>query len=180
MGDNNKNLKKEDEEWVEETLEEYYIPERTIKYKKSHWKEYYNKALGEALLMVLKKRNISQKELSKMIDVAPSTVNQWTRGNNTIPGDYLLMIQDMLDVDLNYYAQHKAGALEYKIEKDIPLQHIFDDMNRLKHQIKSLSVYYSDSMDECDLNLINKLLDNIYSYVKEKSIFKENKNEQDQ
>ena len=99
---------------------------------------------GKNLVALRKERQLTQAELSELLDVQPRLLGRWERGQGKPQFDYILKLADVLEVSLDRLLRGQSDAPE-----------TFDIRNRkLKELCKQV-----DQLGEDDQNVICRFLD---------------------
>lgn len=82
------------------------------------------KELGRALKLTLRQRNITQKDLAKMMGKSEPTLKRWLRGEGLLLTDWLKMLE-VLQLDLTELSEMTKNAHQSSFEYTIQQEKIF-------------------------------------------------------
>ncbi|MBE7045958.1 MAG: helix-turn-helix transcriptional regulator [Ruminococcaceae bacterium] len=111
---------------------------------------------GNALKELRKKHNLSQKDLAKEIDVAPSTISMYEMGNRSPNDELLKKIATYFDVSTDYLLGHirkndnySDDTYEYleKIRSDQDMRILFKLASKVNKDQLNLAIKFLEMME---------------------------------
>jgi len=78
----------------------------------------YNPLISRKILEIIKKRRITQEELSKGIKRSKTSVSNWTSGRNKIDASSLKLIADFMEVPIGYFFDENADSSNMQISNN--------------------------------------------------------------
>ncbi|HIW40502.1 MAG TPA: helix-turn-helix domain-containing protein [Candidatus Eubacterium pullicola] len=90
-------------------------------------------SFGNNLRALINERNLTQKEVAKQINMAPSTLGSYVQGTREPDFATLKTIADYFDVSIDYLLDHDLH--EYSSPLDKEMFHIFSSLNDTEKRI---------------------------------------------
>lgn len=84
--------------------------------------------IGKAIEKGLRKKNLSQKELARIVGVSPPNVNQWVKGTSAPSGDRLLRVIEILDIVSEFFPRYS----EKKMDEDFDIKSLVKEIEEIK------------------------------------------------
>ena len=101
------------------------------------------------MLIYLRKENkISQKELAKVIDVAPSTISMYEMGKRMPNDEILYKIASFFNVSIDYLLGYSTNRESKEVDTDDPLYEYLEDLRSNPDMRMLFSLAKNASKDE--------------------------------
>lgn len=115
--------------------------------------------ISQRMFEILKKKNLSQSDLAKRLNLSPSTISTWKKENTDPPTNKLLEIADYLGVSVNYLLgrEDKTPDITFTVSKSgNPFMNEavwdayvkMDDIQKLRVQIYILEISKGQNNEE--------------------------------
>lgn len=97
--------------------------------------------IGQKIQIGLKKKGIRQKDLAQQMGVASNTVSQWITGHSIPPGDKLIQVAQILEIQNDLFPPSNECVAEkieeYNVKKEV--RRIEEEEKMLEMRIDSLA-----------------------------------------
>ncbi|MBE5035466.1 helix-turn-helix domain-containing protein [Gallibacter intestinalis] len=84
-------------------------------------------SFGNNLRVLIKERNLTQKEVAKQINMAPSTLGSYVQGTREPDFATLKTIADYFDVSIDYLLDHDIHKYSSPLDKE--MFHVFSSLD---------------------------------------------------